>query len=355
MKNILLGMVSCLFLVTSVHGLDEAIKNNDLAAVKADVQERRVSANDVLKNAVLYNNLEAVKLALQAGANVNEKIKYPYLCLAAKSGRLEIVKFLLDQPGVEVDLPDQYGDTPLCGVVSKFAYGCSDCKKKKVYDEIIDLLIKKGADLNAQFEEADSPISTIIEYLDIPEIQEYLNKGAQVNPKSENETPPIFAVAGDEKNWREKLEFLIKNGADITKTDQNGETLLHRAVKENFYLMRYLIEEKKVDVTTKDKNGHDALYHACLAHDDDTSALEYILYFKILPVSIDTILDLIEVSIKKNYSVFTALEVLGRYSKFLPLPPQEQTKKAITEWNKNVGNYFSKENILGIIRTLYPD
>lgn len=337
MKNILLGMVSCLFLATSVHGLEKAIDRNDPAAVKA---------------------------AIQAGADVNGKKDFPYLGMAAFDGKLEIVKILLDQPGVDVDLADRYGNTPLGRAMSGLSnlYG-KNKEKQKIYYQIIDLLIKKGADLNAQPGEASSPISRIIRSFDIAKIREFLDKGAQVNPKSRNETPPIFAVVYDKKNWKEKLECLIQKGADITKTDKSGKTLLHKAASSNFELMKYLIEEKKVDTTTKDNDGHDVFYYACLTR--DTSALEYVLNNKFVSaISIDTILALIEAVAEGNcYGI--VLKFLGEYPDLLP--PRDQVEQAIIKWNKGSeqtdyywgvpikSNCFSEEQVSWIINTLYPE
>ena len=186
MKNVLLGMVSCLFLATSVHGLDEAIKNNDLATVKADLQERRVSADKVLDRAVFHNNLEAAKVAIQAGADVNRKKDFPYLWWSVDNRNVEMVRLLLDQPGINVELPDVYGNSPLATAITGLSnlYGGYEEEQKEYY-QIIGLLIRKGADLNAHYkrtysdEYATSPRNRLIGYLhasDQVKIQEFLDE-----------------------------------------------------------------------------------------------------------------------------------------------------------------------------------
>lgn len=188
MKNILLGMVSCLFLATSAHGMDEAVKNIDLAAVKADIQAKRVSADKVLDKAVLHGNLEMAKVAIQAGANVNEEKDFPYLWLAVYNRNEEMVRLLLDQPEINVELPDVYGNSPLATAITKLSNLTPGerCKKDRIKCiHIIGLLIKKGADLNAHNkrtysdERATSPRDRIIGYLhtyDKVKIKEFLDE-----------------------------------------------------------------------------------------------------------------------------------------------------------------------------------
>ncbi len=59
-------------------------------------------------------------------------------------------------------------------------------------------------------------------------------------------------------------EFLENTKLDVNDRDETGATMLHRAIGSNqFEIARYLLLEKKADITATDKTGHDVFLLAC--------------------------------------------------------------------------------------------
>jgi hypothetical protein len=100
-----------------------------------------------LKSAIETNNLVRVKELIKNGINVNEGSVY----LAAHNARSDILKELI-KAGGNVNIQVLWGTTPLHAAL----YGFTDCEIdehpfcKMLYFEIIQSLLKAGADVNAE-------------------------------------------------------------------------------------------------------------------------------------------------------------------------------------------------------------
>ena len=105
-----------------------------------------------IQHAARYGNIEAVKQHVAAGTDINAHGgKYDGTALheAARSGRKEIAELLIDK-GAEVNAQGQYMGTPL-----HYAIG-------EGHKEIAELLIAKGADVNAKIEDGKTPLDLAI-------------------------------------------------------------------------------------------------------------------------------------------------------------------------------------------------
>ncbi len=113
-----------------------------VTAVRQEMQELRAEANvgfTALMVAAEGENIEAVKLLLAKGADVNAKTGggVTALHLAANNGNLEIVQLLLDR-GASVNDKDPEGNTPLMVSAASGSLNAG----------IVRALIDKGADVN---------------------------------------------------------------------------------------------------------------------------------------------------------------------------------------------------------------
>lgn len=81
------------------------------------------------------------------------------------------------------------------------------------------------------------------------------NKGSGVNTTG---TSSIYVQAEDEGKTGEVCAA-VRNGFDVNKPDENGQTLLHHAVLgNNRSLVESLIEELRAKKNIKDKDGNTA-------------------------------------------------------------------------------------------------
>jgi len=136
--------------------------------------------------------------------------------LAAKNGNIGAVRQHLAS-GVDVDAKGNRG-----GVLHEAA--------RWGHKEIAELLIAKGADVNAKTKYGTTPLHTASDsgYKEIAEL--LIAKGADVNAKDEGGGTPLYSAAQD--GHTEVAELLIAEGADVNAKNDDGRTPLDWAEDE---------------------------------------------------------------------------------------------------------------------------
>jgi len=198
----------------------------------------------------------------------------------------------------------------------------------------INLLIEKGADVNAQSIYGSKALSLACSIGDLSAVKLLLDSGANLfeiypmydeegNLKEERKVCVAILSASRQEN-SELIELLIDYGADIEETDQNGETLLHKSAETgNLKLLEYLIS-RGLDVnknkgSESDKwQGESPLHYAVnkeqlsaarllIKHGANVNALEYFIGLK--HTWFNTPLDLL--SEKKDCELYHFLKSKG--------------------------------------------
>jgi ankyrin repeat protein len=130
----------------------------------------------------------------------------------------------------------------------------------------VELLIDKGADVNAKNRRASTPLHWAIH--DEAKVRLLLSKGANVNSKQVQGRTPLFlaAMLGDSVPT---IRLLLGSGADPNLASTNGQTpLMMAAVRGNVEAMRLLIE-KGAEVNRGDGAGETALMFAATSGNAD--------------------------------------------------------------------------------------
>ena len=92
--------------------------------------------------------------------------------------------------------------------------------------EVAELLITRGADVNAKDESGQIPLHNA----NVNMAEFLINKGADVNIKDDFYWIPLHSAINYEKN--ELIRLLISKDSNVNAKDYNNETPLHLAVKK---------------------------------------------------------------------------------------------------------------------------
>jgi len=150
------------------------------------------------------------------------------LQLAAMNGNLTEIKNLLAQ----CDNPNEVDEFYVTPLHLAAAWGRT---------EAMSLLLKAGANLNAQNIEGDFPLHSAID--SVNSVKFLLNAGANINAKNyRGETALHIAI---DKGVAETALFLIQAGADVNLQDNEKNTALHYAVSnKNGSIVKALLKAK---------------------------------------------------------------------------------------------------------------
>lgn len=198
-----------------------------------------------LHYAVSVNNIRAVKILLENGADVNAKdyVGTTPLHNAAtfNDQNLEIVKILLEY-GAELDVIDQYGSTPLFRAASSNNF------------DTVEILLENGADANGKGTNGNPPLSVAVSNNDIDTSKLLIEYGADVNTTNVFGEKPLHQAAF--RNNIDIANILIENGADVNAKDQDGATPLHHAAFNNSLEIVKILLDNGADVSLENKDGN---------------------------------------------------------------------------------------------------
>lgn len=129
---------------------------------------------------------------------------------------------------------------------------------------IIDLLIKKGSDINSKNNEGNTPLLIALSYIRVPQkMFDYLiTKNADIFAKNnENNTALIIAA---ELGEYEIVQYLVKNGLNVNDQNDQGNVALGIAFY-NYFISKYLIDNG-TNINHQNKKGSTLLMLAFAAN-----------------------------------------------------------------------------------------
>ena len=238
--------------------------------------------NEKLFSAIAENKLEAVGkmvnpsfFGLMKGADVNgsQASGWTPLMLASYKGYKEIVELLIAK-GADVNARDDNGKTALLEALNPMHR-----ELEKNDKEIAKLLIAKGADVNAKNNNGQTPLMFAANTgcKDIVEL--LVAKGADLNVRNEFGDTLLMLAAAYGRH-RDVAELLLAKGADINAKNEKGNTALLQALTPTFDTLendaidiaKWLIA-KGADVNAKNNDGQSALMLAQKAGCQEVVAL----------------------------------------------------------------------------------
>ena len=178
------------------------------------------------------------------------------LLMAAKEGDIEAVKKYLDD-GAEINVMARANGQKFEGWWSG-EFNSLHTATQSNNDELVKLLIARGADVNALGERGSTALSYAVSNGNVGLAEFLISKGANVNPER---SPPLHSAVKAPENRKELVELLLSKGAEVNK-ERVGDTALYSAIErtDNIEVIKVLLA-KGADVN-KTGHGSSAFEHA---------------------------------------------------------------------------------------------
>ena len=180
-------------------------------------------------------------------ANIRNKIGNTRLHTACGFGHLDVVKYLINEQGVDPSCTNNNGSTPL-----HFA--------KSV--EVAKFLVEeKHCDANRRNKHGNTLLHTACDFGHLDVVKYLINEqGVDPSCTNNNGSTPLHLAKSVEV-----AKFLVEEKhCDTNKTDDVGNTPLHDAAKwDQLSVFRYLIFSKHCDITLRNDDSMTPLHVAC--------------------------------------------------------------------------------------------
>ncbi|RMZ76314.1 hypothetical protein DV738_g4992, partial [Chaetothyriales sp. CBS 135597] len=156
----------------------------------------------VMEMAVAANKLESVKLLLAAGVSVEDKNGgvFSPLTSAIREDNTEMVRFLLDEAGADVNAPGEH--LPIIKAIRRY----------RSNTEIIEMLLAHGADINLMYRGWNA-ILQAVENGDAGVLKTLVENGGAVDLEARDESGRTVMEIVQDRGWDEAVEILLGDQA----------------------------------------------------------------------------------------------------------------------------------------------
>ena len=139
------------------------------------------------------------------------------------------------------------------------AYSLHDAASKNAH-EAVEVLLKQGADINAQDKHGWTPLHHAAWNNAAATAEVLLKQSADIHATNKNGWTPLHW--GALNNAADTAEVLLKNGADVNAKNKDGDTPLHHAARNSNYITAEVLLKNGADVNAKNKDGDTPLHWA---------------------------------------------------------------------------------------------
>lgn len=206
----------------------QAVRNNDIVSLRAllktsDANLRDKRGTTPLMYAAAFGSLDAMKVLLAAGADVNAKNAFEATALMWCVSDLEKARLLVAK-GANVNARSKQGSTPL--LIAAADDGAS---------EVVELLLERGADASVFDGSHSTALIAAAHANDLATVKLLLQKSADVNAKDAAGITPLMNAAAEGNP--EMVRMLLARGADVNAVSNKGigEAVKNGPIELGFY------------------------------------------------------------------------------------------------------------------------
>ncbi len=212
-----------------------------------------------------YKYLEG--LGLEANI-VNKNGRNPLHAISFDTEDLAIYNYFIGK-GVDVNQQDDGGDSPFMNAANSNT------------EEVVAFLADFVTDINTKDGNGRSALAMAVNR-NSPEVVAYLlSKKADINTEDKKGNTLAYYLgtnfnAKNPERFEAKLKLLQEAGLDLTKPQNNGNTLLHLAAKDNDLAFLKRLEVFEMDINQKNKEGNTPLHLAAMTSNNSV-ILKYLI------------------------------------------------------------------------------
>ncbi|KAJ6439191.1 Serine/threonine-protein phosphatase 6 regulatory ankyrin repeat subunit A [Purpureocillium lavendulum] len=170
-----------------------------------------------------------------------------FLVWAAKNGHETVVQVLVEK-GADINANGRYGRTPL-------SWAAEDG-----HEAVVRLLVEKGADIDAKGRYGLTPLLGAAENGHEAVVRLLVEKGGDINAKGEDGQTPLSGAA--ENGHEAVVRLLVEKGADIDAEGRYGLMPLSWAAAGGHEAVVRLLVEKGADINANGEDGRTPLWRA---------------------------------------------------------------------------------------------
>ena len=236
--------------------LQKAVENKNFANAEfllncgADVNicdefEKNIVHKEILKG---YSNYKMIDFLVSHGANIDARD--------------------LDEKGIVDDIIE------IIAIIKGFKKPNTFFSNEIKYDEKYDILLKKVLTYRPNIErqrlDGTNILFDMVLYNDFETLKTIINYGINLNIKDKRGYTPLMYMVeeglkiGDKKekdSFIERLIYFLKYRVNIDAQDNDGRTVIHKAVIANDLVVLEKLLTKKADLSIRDIHGRTALHH----------------------------------------------------------------------------------------------
>ena len=142
------------------------------------------------------------------------------------------------------------------------------------YNDIVQLLLSKGASIEATNTRNNTPLSLAVRYGQTSTVGLLLSKGASIDVTDKNNNTPLHCAAS--RGYTSTMELLLTKGALIEATNKGGNTPFHLAAGYDRTSIVELLLSRGVSIEATNKDNNTPL-HLAAKYSSNTRIVELLL------------------------------------------------------------------------------